>query len=111
MNARIAIKTDGRIVLVPVEDVDWIKAADNYVEIHVDRRIHLHRETLSSLERRLDSRRFVRISRSVIVNTSRIDELEPLFHGEYAVVLRDGTRLTLSRTHRAKLNFLLGESS
>lgn len=108
---RIAVKTHGRIVLVPVEDVDWIEAADNYVEIHVDRKVHLHRETLGSLERRLDPRRFVRINRSVIVNASRIHELEPLFHGEYAVVLRGGNRLTLSRTHRAKLDFLLGGSS
>lgn len=102
---RIAIKTDGRVVFVKTGDIDWIEAADNYVSLHVGKDSHLLRETMTSIETRLP-RQFLRISRSTIVNTERIKELQPLFHGEYAVFLRDGTRLTLSRSHRDKLQQL-----
>lgn len=102
---RIAVKTDGRIVFVRTSDVDWIEAADNYVSLHVGKDSHLLRETMTAVETRMP-RQFLRISRSTIVNTERIKELQPLFHGEYAVILRDGTKLTLSRSHRDKLQQL-----
>jgi two-component system LytT family response regulator len=102
---RIPVKTDGRIVFVRTSDVDWIEAADNYVSLHVGKESHLLRETMTAVESRMP-RQFLRISRSTIVNTERIKELQPLFHGEYAVILRDGTRLTLSRSHRDKLQQL-----
>jgi two-component system LytT family response regulator len=102
---RIAVKTDGRIVFVKMGDIDWIEAADNYVSLHVGKESHLLRETMSSVEGRMP-KQFLRISRSTIVNTERIKELQPLFHGEYAVILRDGTKLTLSRSHRDKLQQL-----
>jgi two-component system, LytTR family, response regulator len=102
---RIAVKTDGRIVFVKMGDIDWIEAADNYVSLHVGKESHLLRETMSSVESRMP-KQFLRISRSTIVNTERIKELQPLFHGEYAVILRDGTKLTLSRSHRDKLQQL-----
>jgi len=107
---RIAVKSSGRIVLVKTEDIDWIEAADNYVQLRVGKTAHLHRETLSSLEKRLPQDTFIRISRSVIVNIDRIRELHPLFHGEYEVRLADGTQLSLSRSYRAKLEQLLGAS-
>ncbi len=102
---RIAVKGDGRVVFVKTSDVDWIEAADNYVSLHAGKESHLLRETMTALEARLP-KQFLRISRSTMVNTERIKELQPLFHGEYAVILRDGTKLTLSRSHRDKLQQL-----
>jgi len=100
---RLAVKSSGRVVFVRIEDIDWIEAADNYVDLHVGKQSHLLREKMSVLETRLAPDKFVRISRSTIVNVDRLKELEPLYHGTYAVILRDGTRLTLSRNYRDKL--------
>jgi len=107
-SARFAIKTPGRLYFVRQEDIDWMEAADNYVNLHVGSETHLIRETMNALEQRLDSRRFLRIHRSTIVNADRIKELRPWFHGEYIVLLKDGTELTLSRTYREKILSLLG---
>jgi two-component system LytT family response regulator len=106
--ARFAIKTPGRLFFVRQEDIDWMEAADNYVNLHVGAETHLIRETMNALEQRLDSHRFLRIHRSTIVNADRIKELRPWFHGEYIVLLKDGTELTLSRTYREKILSLLG---
>ena len=106
--ARFAIKTPGRVFFVRQEDIDWIEAADNYVNLHVGADTHLIRETMNSLEGRLDSRKFLRIHRSTSVNAERIKDLRPWFHGEYVVLLKDGTELTLSRTYREKILSLLG---
>ena len=106
--SRFAIKTPGRVFFVRQEDIDWIEAADNYVNLHVGTETHLVRETMNSLEQRLDSHRFLRIHRSTIVNADRIKELRPWFHGEYVVLLKDGTELTLSRTYREKILGILG---
>ncbi len=103
---RLAIKTEGRILLLKPDDIDWVEASDNYVRLHVGKSSHLHRETLTSIEGQLPANRFIRINRSTIVNIDRIQELQPLFHGDYSVLLRDGTRLTLSRSHRSKLSLL-----
>ena len=105
---RIAVKSSGRVVFVKVEDIDWVEAADNYVSLHVGTEEHLHRETMAALEQQLPEAKFMRISRSTIVNLDRIKELQPLFHGEYAVILRNGAKLTLSRGYREKLSQLLG---
>ena len=103
---RIAVKSDGRVVFIKVGDIDWVEAADNYVSLHVGKESHLVRETMTNIETRLPRERFIRISRSTIVNMEQIRELQPMFHGEYSVILRDGTRLTLSRSHRDKLQQL-----
>ena len=108
---RVAVKSSGRVVFVKVDDIDWIEAADNYVSLHVGAEQHLHRETMSALEGQLAPDKFMRISRSTIVNMDRIKELQPLFHGEYAVVLRSGAKLTLSRSYRDKLDQLMGRMS
>lgn len=100
---RIAVKTGNRVLLVKVEDIDWVEAADNYVVLHAGNERHMQRSTISAMEEKLPQEKFVRISRSAIVNADRIKELQPLFHGEYVVILKNGTRLTLSRTHRDKL--------
>jgi two-component system LytT family response regulator len=91
---------------VKTADIAWIEAAHNYVEVHEDKKSHLLRENISAIELRLPGDKFVRISRSVIVNIDRIKELEPLFHGEYTVTLHNGQRLTLSRRYRHKLSQL-----
>ena len=97
---RLAVKEGGNIVLVPVDEIDWIEAADNYVRLHRGKHYHLLRESLGRLEETLDQRRFARIHRSAMVNLSRIRALEPVPGGEYDVILTDGQRLTLSRGYR-----------
>jgi two-component system, LytTR family, response regulator len=104
---RIVVKTAKRIFFVGIEDVDYFKAADNYVEIHVGRKLHLIRETMTGLESRINPRQFVRINRSIIVNVKRIKELQPLFNGEFAVILQNGTELISSRRFRKNLDILL----
>lgn len=103
---RIPIKADGRILLLNVRDIDWIGSADNYVEIHVGAQVHLLNQTMTAMEQRLAGGVFVRISRTCIVNRHRVQELRSLQHGQYAVLLRDGTRLILSRSHRRQLPLL-----
>jgi two-component system LytT family response regulator len=105
---RLVIKTTGKITFLKFEEIDWVEADDNYVNIHAGTGTHLLRETLTALEARLPAKKFARISRSAIVNLDMIKELQPLFHGEYAVILRNNTRLTLSRSCRENLNHLLG---
>jgi two-component system LytT family response regulator len=105
---RLMVKTRDAIVLLSVGDVDWIEAQDKYVRIHAGKDAYMMRETISSLEERLDPRRFLRIHRSYLVSLDRIKKLEPLFNQEYEVVLTDGTRLTLSRGHRKRLGDILG---
>ncbi len=104
---RLFVKTSGRILSIDVEDVDWIEAADNYVQVHVGRSSHLLLATMNSLEARLDPRRFMRIHRSTIVNLARVKELQPMFHGEYRVVLRDNTQLTSGRRYGKSLQRLV----
>lgn len=100
---RIAVRENGRVVLIRLDDVDWIEAADNYVCLHCGAATHVLRETMNAVEARLAPARFVRIHRSAIVNIDRIQELQPWFRGDYQVILRDGTKLTLTKAHRKKL--------
>ena len=106
---RLVVKSGGRVFFLRTDEIDWIEAAGNYVRLHLGEESHLFRETMNRMEGRLDSRRFVRIHRSRIVNTERIKELQPWFNGEYVVILRNGTRLTLSRGYRDKLQEQLGK--
>jgi two-component system LytT family response regulator len=103
---RLAIKGDGRVILVDVDEVDRLEAAGNYVEVHSGARHHLVRETMASLEARLDPARFVRVSRSSIVNADRVRELQPMFNGDFVVVLRDGTKVSGSRRYRTAFDML-----
>lgn len=97
---RFAIKSPGRVFFVRLEEIDWVEAADNYTLLHVAGETHLVRETMNSLEGRLDGKKFFRIHRSSIVNADRIKKLRPWLHGKYVVLLKDKTELTLSRTYR-----------
>lgn len=98
---RLLVPTTHGSRVVRCRDIDWISAADNYVELHVGDASHLLRETLASLEPRLDPRQFQRIHRSTIVNVTRVRELRALFAGDAELVLEDGRRLRVSRTYRA----------
>jgi len=104
---RLAFKANGRVIFVRIEEIDSIEADGNYVQLRVGGVAHQLRETISGLESQLPSERFMRISRSVIINLDRIKELQPMFYGDYAVILHDGTRLTLSRNFRDRLEKLL----
>src|SRR5262245_50948884 len=106
---RLLIRSGGRIVLVKVDDIDWIDGAGNYLKIHVGRDSYLLRHTMSGIEDRMDPRRFLRIHRSTIVNVDRIVELQTAYSGEYVAVLRNGTRLVISRSYRSKLEELAGK--
>lgn len=94
---RISVKIEDRLIFLKVESVDWIEAAGNYLLIHVGKESHMIRETLTAMESKLDPSKFLRISRSILVNLARIKELQPLFNGEYAVVLDNGKHLTMTR--------------
>jgi two-component system, LytTR family, response regulator len=107
---RLMVKAEGRISFVRIEDIDWVEAAGNYLRLHVGKEEHLVRESLTALEKKLDPGRFVRIHRSTIVNLERIRELQPAFHGDYVIILRDGTELALSRSCRDKLEETLGNT-
>jgi two-component system LytT family response regulator len=107
---RLVIKSGGRVFFLRTDEIDWIEAAGNYVRLHLGSDSHLFRETMTALEGRLDPQRFFRIHRSRIVNIERVQELQPWFNGEYAVLLRNGTKLTLSRGYREKLQERLGRS-
>ena len=97
---RLLVPARDRILVVDADDVDWIEASDYYSTLHVGGRTHLLRQTLADLERRLDPARFARVHRSAIVNLERVREIHPLLRGDCALLLADGTRVRLSRTHR-----------
>jgi len=97
---RLVVKSTGRVFFLRVDEIDWIEAAGNYVKLHVGRETHMIRETMNGIEAKLDPDKFLRIHRSTVVHIDRIKELHPMFSGDYAVILRDGTELALSRNFR-----------
>lgn len=108
---RLVVKSVGRVFFLRTEEVDWIEAAGNYAKLHVGREGHLIRETMNGLESKLNPDKFLRIHRSTLVNIDRIKELNPLFSGDYTVMLKNGTELTLSRNYRDRLLELFQKSS
>lgn len=105
---RLVIKSAGRVTFVKADEVDWVEAAGNYARVHVGKEEHLIRETMNALEAKLDPAKFVRIHRSTIINLERVRELQPWFHGDYVVILKDGKQLTLSRGYKPKMHELFG---
>jgi two-component system LytT family response regulator len=97
---RLFIKDKGKIVLLEPEKINWIEADDKYVNIHTDGKSYLIRQTLNALEAELDPQTFARIHRSTIVNLKLVQELHPLFNGEYMLILSTGTKLTISRNYK-----------
>jgi two-component system LytT family response regulator len=104
---RLVVRDGERYELVPVDAIDWVEAANNHVQLHCGARRHLLAETLTSLERRLDPRRFVRVHRSRIVNATRVVAVHVLMGGAYELELRDGTRLTSGRQYREAVQSLI----
>jgi two-component system LytT family response regulator len=99
----LTVKQWNRVHFVRLDDIDWIGAEDNYVVVYAAGRSYKGRERISEIAKQLDARRFVRIHRSTIVHVSKVREVQPLTHGDHAVVLRDGTQLRASRGRRAAL--------
>jgi two-component system LytT family response regulator len=107
---RIVFKSRGRIVFLPVSDIRWISAEENYVRICTQTETHLLRETMSRLEEKLDPEMFLRVHRSSIVNLQHVKEVRTETDGEYAVVLVNGEKLTMSRGYRSRINEWLTHS-
>ena len=108
---RLVIKTGRRVVFVEMDEIDWVEAAGNYVELKTSSGCYLLREGIGHLSARLDPGQFVRIHRSIIVNVRKIKELQPCNRGEYIVVLRDGKQLSCSRGFRARLQHLIAATA
>jgi two-component system LytT family response regulator len=106
---RLAVKTDGITRFVRVKDIEWIEAAGVYVTLHISGKEFLYRASLTDLVQSLDPSRFLRIHRSVVVNIENIVQLEPLSHGEFEVLLKDGSHPRASRTYRASMEKRLGQ--
>jgi two-component system, LytTR family, response regulator len=107
---RLIVKDQGRATFLGVDELVWIEAADYYVKLHTPGKTYLLRQTLQSLEERLDPTHFFRVHRSALVNLDRVKEVQALFKGDHVVILHDGTRLKLSRTRKDSLEALLGQS-
>ena len=101
---RLVIRTRSKVSFLRPSEIDWIEADGKHAVLHAGRDTHVVRHTLTRLEQRLAAHGFVRVHRSAIVNVDRIKELEPWFHGEYVVVLKDGTKLTSSAAHSQALH-------
>jgi two-component system LytT family response regulator len=106
-NDRVVVRTNGKVVFLRAEEIGWIEAAGNYVNLHAGSEAYVLRESMKNMEAKLDPALFVRIHRSAIVNVNRIRELQPWFHGEYVVILQDGTRLMASRVFSDRLDKLI----
>ncbi len=98
---RLLLQKNGREIFLPVERLDWAAANRNYIDLHSGNETYILRSTLESLSRQLDPEQFVRINRSELVNLDCIQELQPWFHGERRVLLKDGRELTWTRRFRA----------
>lgn len=105
--SRIAVKDDGRLLLLGPDEIEWVEASGNYVVVHARGQGYSMRETMKRMEDVLDTGQFVRIHRRAIVNVGQIRALEPWMHGEYVVVLHDGTRLMASRVYVGRLKALI----
>ncbi len=101
---RFIIRSEGRVIFLRVEEIDWMRTVGNYVRLQVGRDSHLMRETMNGMEAKLRPDKFMRIHRSTIVNLDRVKEVQPWAKGEYVVIMRDGTRLIMSRRYRERLN-------
>jgi two-component system LytT family response regulator len=101
--SRFTVRDEEGFRLIKAHDVDWAEAAGNYVVLHVGQRSFLIRVMMSALEAKLDPASFARISRSTIINIARVERLKALWHGDFQVLLRDGTTLRMSRRYRTRL--------
>jgi two-component system LytT family response regulator len=107
---RLVVKSAGTTRFLRIAEIDWIEAAGVYVNLHAAGKEFLYRASLTDIAERLDPQRFIRIHRSAIVNIESIVQLEPASHGEFEVVLKNGSRARVSRTYRTQLEQRLGQS-
>ena len=107
LRERIAIKDRSKMYFIKTDDIDWIESAGNYVNINANGKKHLLRQTMAGLEAQLNPNHFIRIHRSTIININRILHLTSMMNGEYQVVLKDGTKLSMSRTYKDRLDRFL----
>jgi two-component system LytT family response regulator len=107
---RLVVKAGGTTRFIRVADIDWIEGAGVYVNLHIAGKELLYRSALNELAGHLDPLRFIRVHRSSVVNIDSIFELQPISHGEFELVLKNGHRLRVSRTYRAHLEKRLGQS-
>lgn len=105
---RIVLRSRGRILPLPVEKIEWIESADNYIRVHTPQQTHLVRETLAAVQGRLDAQRFLRIHRRAIVNIDVVSEVRPRLRGGYEAQLESGKILRVGRTHRRTLRRIFG---
>jgi two-component system LytT family response regulator len=106
---RLVVKSGGTTRFVRCIDIDWIEAAGVYVTLHVGGKELLYRAALNDLAEKLDPRRFVRVHRSALINIESVVQLEPISHGEFEAVLKNGSRTRVSRTYRSQLEKRLGQ--
>jgi two-component system LytT family response regulator len=107
---RIAIRRSDRTLLQPVTEIDWLEADGKHVRVHVGDKSYAIREAMTRVQRMLDPRKFLRVSRSAIVNADRIREIQPWFHGDHVIVLENGDQVTTTRTYRSAITHLLDPS-
>jgi two-component system LytT family response regulator len=107
---RLAVKSGGITRFARTAEIDWIEAAGVYVTLHVQGKELLYIASLGELMRKLDPLRFIRIHRSAAINIESVLQLEPLSHGEFEVLLKNGSRSRVSRTYRALLEQRLGQA-
>ncbi len=107
---RIAVKAHDRIYMLPVSNIDWIESGGDYIYLHAESQKHIVRQTMTSLEQKIDPMKFVRIHRSAIVNVDSIKSLHPNEHGDYDVYLKTGEKLKLSRSYRNHFQEVIGNS-
>ena len=104
---RIAVKRDGRVNFVRIDDIDWVEANGDLVRVHAGKDAHVIRETMLQIEAKLPPERFMRVHRSIIVNTERVREVQPWFKGDYVLIMHDGTKLRSGRTYRQSVQALI----
>lgn len=104
---RLVVRSAGKVVFLRASEIEWIEAAANYIKLYSQQRVLTVREKISSLEEALPAGKFMRIHRSVIVNLSMVQEIQPCGGGEFVVILRTGRELPLGRTYRSKIDELI----
>jgi two-component system LytT family response regulator len=104
---RLLISEEGRVLFLPAREIEFVQSAGKYIKVYAQGHCHLLRQPMHELEARLDPNQFVRVHRSSIVNVEQIVEMHPLFHGDYELVLKRGTRLAMSRRFRSRFDRFL----
>ena len=108
---RFVVKLDARVFAVPADQVDWIESAANYVRLHVAATTYLVRATMTTVEASLDPRHFLRVHRNAIINLSRVVQFHMPTRGSMNVLLRDGSRVPLSRGYQPAVRKMLDQNA